>query len=64
MRTLVIILAGFAVWGACLGIARLSAATSKSSMTIATIAFAAIWFIAAAVNMLQFFWCLSRYRCL
>jgi len=50
MRALVIILAGFAVWGTCLGIARLAPGTSNSSMTMATIAFAAIWFIATAVT--------------
>jgi hypothetical protein len=49
MRTLIIIAAGFAVWAACLGIARSIA--GASAMTYATAAFAAIWFIVAAVNM-------------
>ena len=51
MRTLIFILGGFVLWGACLGIAKLVASTSASSMTIATTAFAAIWFVVAAANM-------------
>jgi hypothetical protein len=51
MRTMIIILGGFALWAACLGIARLLASTSASVMTIATAAFVAIWFAAAAWNM-------------
>jgi len=45
------LLGGFALWGACLGIARLVASASASSMTIATTVFAAIWFVVAAANM-------------
>jgi len=51
MRTLIIILGGFALWAACLGIAKVLANTSDSSMTTATTAFVAIWFVAAAANM-------------
>jgi hypothetical protein len=51
MRTMIIILGGFVLWAICLGIAKLLANTSTSSMTIATAAFIAIWFIAAASNM-------------
>jgi hypothetical protein len=45
------LLGGLALWGACLGIAKLVASASASSMTIATAAFAAIWFVVAAANM-------------
>ncbi len=38
------------LWAACLGIAKLLA-NSSSSMTYATTAFVAIWFVAAASNM-------------
>jgi hypothetical protein len=48
MRTVIFILGGFVLWGICLGVAKLLANTS---MTAATIAFVAIWFVAAAANM-------------
>lgn len=51
MRTLVIILLGFVVWAACLGIARLFSSSNHSSMTTATTVFVGIWFLAAAANM-------------
>jgi hypothetical protein len=51
MRTMIIILGGFVLWAVCLGIAKLVANTSTSSTTIATAAFVAIWFVAAASNM-------------
>ena len=51
MRTVVIILGGFALWAVCLGIAKVLPTSSTSSMTIATAAFVAIWFVAAAANM-------------
>lgn len=51
MRTLMFLLGGLALWGACLGIARLVGSASASSMTIATTVFAAIWFVVAAANM-------------
>ena len=51
MRTLIIIAAGFALWGVCLGVAKLTADASPSSTLVATIVFAAIWLIAAGANM-------------
>ena len=51
MRTMIIILGGFVLWAACFGIAKLLANTSTLSTTIATAAFVAIWFVAAASNM-------------
>jgi hypothetical protein len=51
VRTLIFLLGGLALWGACLGIAKLVASTNASSMTIATTVFAVIWFIVAAANM-------------
>jgi hypothetical protein len=51
MRTVIIILGGFVLWVACLGVAKLVASSNASSMTIATAAFVIIWFVAAAANM-------------
>jgi hypothetical protein len=51
MRTLIIIVIGFVLWAACLGIAKLLASASDSSMTVATVAFVVIWFVVAAANM-------------
>jgi len=51
MRTGIIILGGFAFWAVCLGIAKLLASSSTSSMTTATAAFVALWLAAAATNM-------------
>jgi hypothetical protein len=51
MRTLLLILGGFAVWAACLGIGKLMASASATSMTIATTAFVVIWFLAASANL-------------
>ena len=51
MRTLIIILAGFMLWAACLGTARLLTGIAGSSMTTATLAFIAVWFVATVVNM-------------
>lgn len=51
MRTMIIIIGGFVLWAACLGAARLLASSSASSMTAATIAFVAVWFVVAAANM-------------
>ena len=50
MRTLLIVLIGFALWAACLWVANL-VGKSGSSMTVATAIFVAIWFVAAALNM-------------
>jgi hypothetical protein len=51
MRTLLILLGGFALWGICLGLARLLAAGSASALTTATLAFTALWFLLAALNL-------------
>ena len=51
MRTVIIILGGFVLWGVCLGVVKLLAKTDTSSMTVATVAFIAVWFLAAASNM-------------
>ncbi len=51
MRTAIILLIGLALWGACLGVARLAAGPSSSASSTATAAFVGIWFLAAAVNM-------------
>jgi hypothetical protein len=51
MRTLIILFSGFLLWGAVIGTVRLLAGTGVSSMTTATVAFIAVWFVAAAVNM-------------
>ena len=51
MRTVIIILGGFVLWGVCLGVVKLLAKTDTSSMTVATVAFIAVWFVAAASNM-------------
>jgi hypothetical protein len=50
MRTAIIIVAGFVLWGICIGIAKLLS-SNPSSMTIATVAFIVIWLVLAAVNM-------------
>ena len=51
MRTLVIILGGFVLWGACLGIARLLTPASPSSTATATAVFSVLWFVVAAANL-------------
>ena len=51
MRTLMLIVGGFVLWGVCLGIAKLAGKTSASSLTLATLVFAVIWFVLAAANM-------------
>jgi hypothetical protein len=50
MRTLIIILAGFAVWLACLGIAKMLGGT-PAAYAKATRTFVALWLLAAAGNM-------------
>lgn len=47
MRTLIIILGGFVVWGICLGAFRLFGGSTKS----ATVTFVTVWFVVAASNM-------------
>jgi hypothetical protein len=51
MRTAIIILGGFVLWGACLGFAKLVYSGNPSAITVATATFVALWFVAAAVNM-------------
>lgn len=51
MRTVIIIVAGVALWAICIGVAKVLASSSTSSMTVATVAFVVIWFVAAAANM-------------
>jgi hypothetical protein len=51
MRTALIILSGFLVWGVCLGGAKVAAGTSASSMNLATGIFVVVWFVAAGFNM-------------
>ena len=51
MRTLIILVIGFVIWGACLGLARLLANASAASLGLATIIFVVIWFLVVAANM-------------
>jgi hypothetical protein len=51
IRTLMFVLGGFVVWAACLGIGKLMASASATSMTIATTAFVVMWFVAASANL-------------
>jgi hypothetical protein len=51
MRTLLLMLGGFVVRAACLGMAKLMAGASATSMTIATTVFVGMWFVAASGNM-------------
>ena len=51
MRTAIIMAVGFVLWAACLGVAKLLASSSTSSMITATAAFVVLWFVAAAANM-------------
>ena len=51
MRTLIILVIGFLLWGVCCGIAKLVANASARSIGMATMAFVLIWFLVAAANM-------------
>jgi hypothetical protein len=51
MRTAIIIAVGFVLWAAFLGVAKLLAGSSTSSMITASAAFVVLWFVAAAANM-------------
>jgi len=46
-----IIVGGFALWAASLGVARFIGGSFASSTWTATIAFAVVWFVLAAANM-------------
>ena len=48
MRTALIILGGFLIWGVFVGAAKIS---QSRAIGTATVAFVAVWFLAAAVNM-------------
>jgi hypothetical protein len=51
MRTAIIIACGFLTWGACLAAAKLMSGASAASLSVATLVFVVIWFVAAAVNL-------------
>ena len=51
MRTSIIILAGFALWGLCLGGARLLLKPGAATSMAATAVFLVVWLLAAATNM-------------
>ncbi len=51
MRTVLIILGGFALWGICLGVAKVLGGFTASATLGATAGFIALWFVVAAVNM-------------
>lgn len=51
MRTSIIILAGFALWGLCLGGGRLLLKPGAATSMAATAVFLVLWLLAAATNM-------------
>ena len=51
MRPSIIILAGFALWGLCLGGARLLLKPGAATSMAATAVFLVLWLLAAATNM-------------
>ncbi|MBO9514719.1 MAG: hypothetical protein J7549_11430 [Variovorax sp.] len=51
MRTLLFILGGFVLLAVCLGLGKSMAGSFGDGMRVAVIAFAALWFVIAAVNM-------------
>jgi len=51
MRTLLFILGGFALLAVCLGLGKSLSGGFGDGMRMSIIAFAAIWFVVAAVNM-------------
>jgi hypothetical protein len=51
MRTLIFIAGGFVLLAACFGAAKLLSNGLADAMRTATIAFVALWFVIAAVNM-------------
>jgi Na+-translocating ferredoxin:NAD+ oxidoreductase RnfE subunit len=50
MRTFILILSGFALWGAMLGLAK-TFGTTPTAMRATTLGFVAVWGVIAAVNM-------------
>jgi hypothetical protein len=51
MRTLIIIVGGFVLLGACIGAARMFGNKSATAMSTAAKIFIALWFVATAINM-------------
>ena len=51
MRTLMFIVGGFVLMAACFGAAKLLAGSAADGMRTAAIAFVALWFVIAGVNM-------------
>lgn len=51
MRTALILLAGFALWGLCLAAAKLAGGGTPRAYTVATVGFVAAWFVVAAGNL-------------
>ena len=51
VRTALIILGGFVLWGVCLLLAKMLGGSRPSLMTVATAAFAVVWLCVAAWNM-------------
>ena len=51
MRTAIIIIIGFLIWGACIGVSKILGNHSAFSMEVATYAFIGIWFGISATNM-------------
>jgi hypothetical protein len=51
MRTAIIILIGFIVWGACIGVARALGGGSVPALIRATRTFMIFWFMIAVTNM-------------
>jgi hypothetical protein len=51
LRTLLITLGGFALWGPCLGAAAVLSPPRSASLAAATLGFVALWFAVAAANL-------------
>jgi uncharacterized membrane protein YwaF len=51
MRTAVIIVAGFVLWGLCLAVAKFATGGTKQAFDTATAGFVALWLAVAAGNM-------------
>ena len=51
MRTALIILGGFVLWGVCLLVAKMLGESRPSATTMATAVFAVVWLCVAAWNM-------------
>jgi hypothetical protein len=51
LRTLLITLGGFALWGLCLGAAVLLSPPRGANLPAATLGFVALWFAVAAANL-------------